>query len=156
MQPSRRRGLSLLILMAGLAWIAASADHTGASTAGGIPAPQKGFLAPDFTLADPHGRTYTLSGLRRQALIVNVWATWCPPCKGEMPALEAAYRKYGTQGLTVLGVNATDQDAPLDIVPFVHRYGLTFPVLLDETGEVRRRYQVRSLPSTFFIDSDGT
>ena len=156
MQPTPRRALSVVILLAGLAWIAASADRTGASTAGRIPAPQKGFLAPDFTLADPQGKSYTLSTLRGQAVVVNVWATWCPPCKEEMPALEAAYRQYRSQGLTVLGVNATDQDLPLEIRPFMQEYALSFPVLLDETGDVGRRYEVRSLPSTFFINRDGS
>ncbi len=156
MQPIHRRGLYLLLLLAGLAWIFASADRTGQSTAGRIPAPQKGFLAPDFSLADPNGRVYTLSELRGKAVIVNLWATWCPPCRAEMPEIEAQYKKYAVQGLVVLGVNATDQDAPLDIVPFANEYGLTFPILLDETGQVEQKYDLRSLPSTFFINRDGT
>ncbi len=156
MQPIHRRGMYLLLLLGGLAWIFASADRTGQSTDGRIPAPQKGFLAPDFSLADPKGDVYTLSKLRGKAVLVNLWATWCPPCRAEMPEIEAQYEKYAPQGLVVLGVNATDQDAPLDIVPFVQQYGLTFPILLDETGEVGRKYELRSLPSTFFINRDGT
>ncbi|MGE5072963.1 MAG: redoxin domain-containing protein, partial [Anaerolineae bacterium] len=99
MQLSRRRALYVLILLVGAAWIVASADRAGTSTAGRIPAPQKGFLAPDFTLSDPQGKSYTLSHLRGQAVVVNIWATWCPPCKEEMPALEAAYHQYQAQGL---------------------------------------------------------
>ncbi len=156
MQPIHRRGLYLLLLMAGLAWIFASADRTGQSTAGRIPAPQKGFLAPDFSLSDPKGRVYTLSQLRGRPVVVNLWATWCPPCRAEMPEIQAQYEKYEPQGLVVLGVNATNQDAPLDVVPFVNQYGLTFPILLDETGVVGRKYELRSLPSTFFINRDGT
>jgi cytochrome c biogenesis protein CcmG/thiol:disulfide interchange protein DsbE len=156
MQPIRRRGLYLLILLAGMAWIAASADRTGASTAGRIPAPQKGFLAPDFALADPAGKKFSLAALRGKAVLINLWATWCPPCRAEMPAMQDFYRKYEAQGFVVLGVNATAQDYPLNIVPFVQEYQLTFPILLDETGEVARKYELRSLPSSYFINRDGS
>ncbi len=156
MQPIQRRGLYAFILLAGLIWIVASADRTGASTAGRIPAPQRGFLAPDFTLQDPKGQTYTLSALRGKAVLVNLWATWCPPCRAEMPAIEQYYQRYRQQGLVVLGVDATAQDYPLNIVPFVHDNQLTFPILLDETGEVARKYELRSLPSSFFINRDGS
>ncbi len=156
MQPIQRRGLYLLILAAGLVWIAASADRTGVSTGGRIPAPQKGFLAPDFRLADPKGKYYSLSALRGQAVLVNLWATWCPPCQAEMPAIEKYYEQYRGQGLVVLGVNATAQDYPLNIVPFTQEYGLSFPILLDESGEVARKYELRSLPSSYFINRDGS
>ena len=156
MQPIQRRALYLLLLLAGAAWIIASADRTGASTAGRIPAPQKGFLAPDFSLADPKGNKYELSALRGKAVLLNVWATWCPPCRAEMPSIQQYYQRYQQQGLVVLGINATDRDAPLNIVPFVQQYHLSFPILLDETGEVSRKYQVQSLPSTYFINRDGT
>ncbi len=156
MQPIQRRGLYLLLLLAGAAWIFASADRSGTSTAGRIPAPQKGFLAPDFTLADPRGSQYHLASLHGKPVLVNLWATWCPPCRAEMPAIEQYYEQYKAQGLVVLAVNATAQDAPLNIVPFAQEYNLTFPILLDETGSVAQSYQLRSLPSTFFINRDGT
>ncbi len=156
MQPIPRRALYLVLLAAGLVWIFASADRNGTSTAGRIPAPQKGFLAPDFSLADPKGNRYSLASLRGKPVLINMWATWCPPCRAEMPTIEQYYREYGRQGLMVLAVNATNQDYPLDVVPFTQEYGLTFPVLLDETGDVGRQYQVRSLPSSFFINRDGS
>ncbi len=156
MQPILRRGLYLLLLAAGLIWILASADRSGTSTAGRILAPQKGFLAPDFSLADPKGNRYSLAALRGRPVLINMWATWCPPCRAEMPAIEQYYRQYQQQGLIVLAVDATNQDYPLDIVPFAQDYGLTFPVLLDETGDVGRKYQLRSLPSSFFINRDGS
>lgn len=156
MQPMQRRVLYVVILLAGLIWIYISADRTGASIAGRVPAPQKGFLAPDFSLATPKGEKITLSELKGKAVLVNIWATWCPPCREEMPAIEKYYERYKDQGLVVLGVNATVQDNPLDIVPFVNEYGLTFPILLDETGDVARKYDLRSLPSSYFINRDGT
>ena len=155
MQPNQRRALFGLILAAGLAWIAFSADRTGASTFGRIPAPQRGFLAPDFTLSTPDGEKVSVVEFRGKPVIINFWATWCPPCRAEMPAIQRAYREYAPQGLVVLGVNSTVQDNPLDIAPFVEKYGLTFRIPLDETGEAARKYQLASLPSTFFIGRDG-
>ena len=131
MQPNQRRILFALLLFAGLAWIVLTADKTGASTAGRIPAPRQGFVAPDFTLKTPAGQQFTLYQFRGQAVLVNIWATWCPPCRAEMPALQKYYQQYRDQGFIVLGVNATNQDSPLEIVPFVNEYGLTFPILLD-------------------------
>ena len=132
-----------------------SADKSGASTSGQIPAPQKGFLAPDFELKTPTGETVQLSGLRGQAVLVNLWATWCPPCRAEMQSIEKMYREYKAQGFTVLAVNMTYQDDPLAVVPFVREQNLTFPILLDETGETARAYQLRSLPSSYFVRPDG-
>ena len=79
MQPIQRRALYSIVLIAALAWIFVSADRAGKSTAGEIPAPRQGFLAPDLTLNTPNGEPFTLSELRGQAVLVNLWATWCPP-----------------------------------------------------------------------------
>ena len=153
MNRTQRIILYLLILIAGASWIALSAE-TGEATATG-PAPQAGFLAPDFTLQTEAGETYTLSDLKGQAVLVNMWATWCPPCKAEMPAIEKMYNEYKDQGFTVLAVNNTFQDDPFNISPFAENYGLTFPILLDQTGEVSRNYQIHSLPSSFFVNRHG-
>jgi peroxiredoxin len=145
----------LFVLAAGLAWIFASADRSGTTTAGQIPAPQQGFLAPDFSLPDLAGQSVTLSDLRGQVVVLNIWATWCPPCRAEMPALQAVYADYAGRDLLVLAVNSTVQDDPAAIAPFLAENGLTFPVLLDGDGTVTGAYQVRSLPTTFFIGRDG-
>jgi cytochrome c biogenesis protein CcmG, thiol:disulfide interchange protein DsbE len=155
MQPTQRRMIYLMILILGFAWIFVSADKSGASTSGKIPAPQKGFLAPDFELKTPKGETVKLSDLRGQAVLVNLWASWCPPCRAEMETIEKIYHEYQDQGFTVLAVNMTYQDEPLKVMPFVNEHGLTFPILLDETGEMANAYQLRSLPSSFFIDREG-
>jgi alkyl hydroperoxide reductase subunit AhpC len=72
-----------------------------------------------------------------------------------MPAIQKIYDEYRSQGFVVLGVNATAQDAPLDVVPFINDHSISFPILLDETGDVARKYNLRSLPSSFFVDRSG-
>jgi len=155
MQILQRRVLFTFILLAGLAWIVVSADRAGTATAGAIPAPREGFLAPDFTLQTLSGETITLSDLRGQAVLVNLWATWCPPCRAEMPAMQRLYDEYEDQGFVVLAVNMTYQDNSAAIQPFVQEHALSFPILLEETGNVASKYELRSLPSSFFIDREG-
>jgi len=155
MNKTQRRINFSIILILGLAWIFVSADNSGVSTAGKVPAPQQGFLAPDFELNTIEGETIKLSDLRGQAVLINLWATWCPPCRAEMPAIEKVYNEYRDEGFIVLAVNMTYQDAFSDIAPFISEYGLSFPILLDETSEVGTAYQLRSLPSSFFIDREG-
>jgi len=150
-----RRLLYIIISIVGLIWIFVSADQVGISTAGEIPAPREGFLAPDFSLNTPEGETYTLSELRGKAVLVNLWATWCPPCRAEMPAMQKLYDEFNDQGFVVLAVNMTYQDNPTAVVPFVQENGLSFPILIDGTGIVGEKYELRSLPSSFFIDRNG-
>lgn len=150
-----RRTLYGILLGLGLVWIYISANRTDAPAQAIIAAPQQGFLAPDFELTTPAGETVKLSDLRGQAVLVNLWATWCPPCREEMPSIEKMYQEYKDQGFVVLAVNMTYQDEPQKIQPFVTAQALTFPILLDETGAMANDYQMRSLPSSYFIGRDG-
>ena len=154
MQKNQRIILYILILIAGVSWIILSANTTNAAI-DKISAPQAGFAAPDFTLKTPGGEEYTLSELKGNAVLVNLWATWCPPCRAEMPTIEKIYQEYKDQGLVVLAVDMTYQDDPANVAPFVQKYGLTFPILLEETGNVGALYQLRSLPSSYFINRAG-
>lgn len=97
-----------------------------------------------------------LSDHRGRVVILNLWTSWCGPCRAEMPALQRVYAANRDRGLEVLAVNSTIQDAESDVAAFVHDLGLTFPVLLDRDGAVSRRYLLRALPTTFFIGRDGT
>ncbi|GAB1471216.1 TlpA disulfide reductase family protein [Chloroflexota bacterium] len=153
MNRTQRIILYILVLVAGAAWIALSAGDSEPVELSS--APQTGFIAPDFSLQTLDGEIYTLSQLKGQAVLVNVWATWCPPCKAEMPAMEKIYNEYKDQGFIVLAVNSTSQDDPSKIAPFAEEYGLTFPILLDDASRVALAYQVRSLPSSFFINRLG-
>ncbi len=155
-QDGRRWGALMgAALLLGGSWIWARAVPAAATSGGLIPSPREGFAAPDFTLELLDGGTVTLSELRGKVVLINLWASWCPPCRAEMPAIEAVYQANKDQGLEVLAVNTTYQDSLPDAVAFIQQYGLTFPVPLDRTGEVARQYQLRALPSTFFVDRKG-
>jgi len=146
----------VLILLLSAAWIWLSAAPPGSTTSGEIPAPQEGFLAPDFSLETLNGETIMLSELRGTPLLINLWASWCGPCRAEMPAMQRIFEKYSSSGsFTILAVNATNQDNPANAAAFVSEHNLTFPILMDVDGEVSASYQLRSLPTSFFVNREG-
>jgi peroxiredoxin len=148
--------LTLAVLAVGILWTFASRAPVAANTGGAPPpSPREGFSAPDFTLDLLDGGQVILSDLRGKAVLINFWATWCPPCRAEMPAIEKVYRSFKPLGLEVLAVNLTDQDNEAEVAAFVQELGLTFPVPLDRSGQVSARYTLRGLPSTFFVDQQG-
>lgn len=116
--------------------------------------PAEGELAPDFTLTTPGGEPVALSDFRGKTVVLNFWATWCPPCRAEMPELQQVWEERGEgRDLVVLAVDVEESaDAVTD---FVENFGLTFPVALDADGSVADRYGLPGLPSTFFIDAEG-
>jgi len=143
------------LLLAGLLWIWVSRVPEGRLAQGGVSTPRKGFQAPDFALADINGNSIRLSDLRGQPVVINLWASWCQPCRAEMPALQRIYSEYQPQGLNLLGVNATSQDDLAAARAFTEDLGLTFPILYDNQGSVARLYALSALPTTFFIDHAG-
>jgi len=112
-----------------------------------------GQLAFDFALDDVNGRPVRLSDLRGRPVIINFWASWCPPCRQEMPALQAAYQRYREQGVIVLGVDLRESAG--QVSQFASQFGVTYPLLLDHDGTVSERYQVRGIPTTLFLDAEG-
>jgi peroxiredoxin len=112
------------------------------------------FLAPDFSLPDSHGDIQRLSAFRGRVVLLNFWATWCPPCRADMPTLENFYQAHRDRGLTVLAVSS-DQQGRAVVAPFLMEYGLSFTALLDLAGEVTRMYGVSSLPTTYLLDRQG-
>ena len=116
-------------------------------------APQIGFQAPDFVLEQLGGQDIRLENLRGQPVILNFWASWCGPCRAEMPALEQIAQDYADEGLVMLLVNQGESEASIN--PFLQEIGVTAPVLLDRDLTATRLYRVNALPTTFFIDKDG-
>lgn len=115
--------------------------------------PKEGSLAPDFLLETLDGGEIRLSELRGKGVIVNLWATWCGPCRKEMPQFVAAYDRYQAEGLEIIAVNV--QEPPSIIRPFVEDFGMDFPVALDRRGKVSEEFRIIGLPVTYFIDREG-
>ncbi len=149
------RVLLALLSVLSVAWIAVSRVPAEAAAArhDRPPLPRSGYPAPDFTLETLAGEAVTLSDLQGQVVLINFWATWCPPCRAEMPAIQEVYEEYRDQGFTVLAVN--ERESQGRVATFMDELGLTFPVPLDRDGRVFRRYRVNALPSTFFVDREG-
>ena len=113
-----------------------------------------GFPAPDFALQDLNGKTLRLSNFRGKVVLLNIWATWCAPCREEMPSMEALSHRLAGKDFTVLAVSQ-DEDGLKAVKPFVQQFGLTFPVLIDSRGEVGQMFGITGYPETFIIDKEG-
>ena len=137
MQHLRQNWPGLLALFLALGWIWLSRAPQGATTAGLIPAPQAGFLAPDFSLNNLDGESVRLDDLRGSVVLINVWATWCPPCRAEMPAMQRVYEDYPAQGFEILAVNATTQDTFANLGPTRHPIALLYPLSQEMADHLR-------------------
>ena len=111
--------------------------------------------APDLTLNDTQGVPRSLADYRGQVVLVNLWATWCPPCKEEMPTLQGFYDAHKEDGFVIIAIN--DGDPTADVLKFVEDYELTFPVWLDPTYiATEKAFNTLNLPTSFVIDREGT
>ncbi len=114
-----------------------------------------GKVAPDFALPDLQDRTIRLSDFRGKVVFLNFWATWCQPCKEEMPSMEVLYKTFERDGLVVLAVSIDRVTTKQNIPPFVNSMNLTFPVLVDSWGQTDKRYKLMGVPETYIIDQEG-
>ncbi len=114
----------------------------------------RAIVATDFTLPGLNGEDFTLSQTRGKMTIINFWASWCGPCKMEAPHLQEFYEEYRDK-VEIVAVNITAKDKPKDAAAFAEEYGFTFPVLLDETGEVSTMYGAFAIPTTIFLNEKG-
>ncbi len=120
---------------------------------GAQPAARLGSPAPDFTLQSADGNTVRLSDFKGKPVLINFWATWCQPCREEMPALEELYEQYRDQGLVILAV---DMEEDLRLVRrWIDQGGYTFTFVLDSEGEQVKRYNINASPTSYFVGRDG-
>ncbi|MDW8327453.1 MAG: TlpA disulfide reductase family protein [Anaerolineales bacterium] len=143
------------VLALGLMWTWASRVPEAVSGSERLPSPRAGFPAPDFTLETLDGDTASLADYRGRVIILNFWASWCGPCRAEMPALQALWEAQRERGLVVLAINSTVQDSVPAATAFLQKMNLNLPVLIDRDGAATQRYLVRALPTTFFVDRQG-
>ena len=120
---------------------------------GSEPTATVGKAAPDFTLQNLDGQSISLSDLKGKPVLVNFWATRCPPCVSEMPYLQEIYDEWSGKGLILLAINIGESSSKVE--QFLQDHNLSLPVLLDTRAVVAQRYNIRGIPTTFFIDKDG-
>jgi peroxiredoxin len=115
---------------------------------------QVGFPAPNFAFPDLNGQQVSLSEHRGKVVIINIWATWCPPCRQEMPSMQKLYERFKGENFNILAVSidSTGREA---VAPFVQTMNLTFPVLLDSKEDIRTLYGLTGVPESFIIDKEG-
>ena len=152
----RRRLPMAALLLAGVGVTCAPAraasldDHLEALM---VQVPREPLRAPALALPEPSGRMLRLADLRGKVVFLNFWATWCVPCREEMPAMERLLRAYQDRGLAVVAVNVRDSKAQVET--FMKELHLGFPTVLDADGSVSRRFAVRGLPVSFLLDREG-
>lgn len=142
-----RARLGLPLLLAALAACAGEG-------AGGA-APQVGSPAPEYASVSMSGDSVSLAGLRGKVVLFNVWATWCHPCREEIPALQALYERHRAEGLEVVGVSVDNRGEREGVRSFAGEYGVTYPVWLDPEERVASTFRTVGVPSTFLIGRDG-
>ena len=132
-------------------WVSAGGERSSALRRVGV---QIGAEAPNFALWDLDGKAVSLRGQRGRVVLVNFWATWCGPCRIEMPGMESLYQEFNVKGFQILAVS-TDLQGAAVTRPFKQEYGLTFPILHDSDYRVGLQYGARTLPMSFLVDRRG-
>jgi peroxiredoxin len=154
--------LVILCLLGGTAGLVAQNSRVGvkipprvaaAFTEAGIPVLREAVPLADFTLPLTDGTSLNTEKLRGKVVFLNFWATWCGPCRAEMPSMETLYGRFKDRGLEILAVNI--QESPRQVNTFMDQWGFTFPVALDSRGSVGNTYGVMAIPTTYIINREG-
>jgi thiol-disulfide isomerase/thioredoxin len=148
----------VVLLVVGAGVIYFTPNNKKISTTNPVPlekeAPQEGFLAPQFALQDLSGKMVSLKDFRGKVILLNFWASWCGPCKREIPSLERLYQKRYDKGFKIVAVNA-ERSSASQIASFAEKYRMSFPILLNPQGDVANNYWVRAIPTSFLLDKKG-
>ena len=144
--------ITILVLMLAIGLLIPGCSSQS-KPAGSAQGPQVGKLAPDFQLPSLNGQSVSLSDFRGKPVLLNFWATWCGPCRFEMPFIQGIYEEWSDKGLVVLAINTGESSSK--VRGFLQSHSLSFPVLLDTNQDVALKYNIRAIPTTFFIDKDG-
>jgi cytochrome c biogenesis protein CcmG/thiol:disulfide interchange protein DsbE len=137
--------VAILVLAFGVVWLQ-SAKYEPLTV---------GMAAPDFTLQDMAGKNQKLSDYRGKVIFLNFWATWCKPCKEEMPSMQALWENLKKEEFVMLAISMDRVTTKKDIPPFVENMKLTFPILTDSWGQTDNRYKLMGVPETYIIDQNG-
>lgn len=144
-------GLMLIVALVGSGWIyytrVPNPDDTASQVAAHV-----NFRAPDFSATTLEGAPIAIHDLRGKVVLLNFWATWCPPCRAEMPAIQSVYQAHPGD-MVVLAVD--ESESPAVVRDFVSPFHFGFPILLDPDGAIAQSYRVQGLPTSFFVDRDG-
>jgi cytochrome c biogenesis protein CcmG/thiol:disulfide interchange protein DsbE len=140
----------VLVVVAAMLISTRTKRHTGGISQSGF----QGKPAPEFVLKDLNGNTVKLSDYRGKAVLLNFWATWCPPCKAEMPWFVDMQKRYAAQGLQIVGVSM-DDDGPEDVAKFAKEIGVNYPIVMGKEEVAQKYGSVEFLPTSFFIDRNG-
>jgi peroxiredoxin len=144
----------VLVSVAALLFLPKQQANPTAAGAGLKVVPAKiNFQAPDVKITDLDGQPVAFSDYRGQVILYNAWATWCPPCKEEMPTLQAYYEDYKDKGFVIIAVE--DGEPVEEVAAFVKEYGLTFPVWPDPTWQATETFKINNLPTSYVIDREG-
>jgi peroxiredoxin len=143
----------LIVILIGILILLQAKDSFFHQTSG--PGLAKGQPAPNFTLPDLDGQMVSLTDFRGKVVLINIWATWCPPCVEEMPSMEKLYQELKGEGFEILAVSIDESGAKV-VTPFMKKHKLSFPALTDPKGTIKSIYKTTGVPESFVINKDGT
>ena len=142
----------LIVILLGILILLQTKDSPYNTSRG--PQMVKGLSAPNFRLPGLDGQMVSLTDYKGKVVLLNIWATWCPPCVEEMPSMEKLYQELQGEGCEILAVSI-DESGAQDVLPFMKKHKLSFPALIDSRGTLKGLYQTTGVPESFIIDKDG-